>query len=126
MGTPGTLGCPNHELSGEFFNWLYRHEVPHGGRSAWFFKIPFTDDHKSPIADWLEHGHDLTYLARTNLKHVRERGLTRRNRTRRPTTFKAGDLVLVHHSRLPTWPCNCLQDPYHLRRHKFISASSTV
>ena len=51
-------------------------------------------------------------LARANLKHVRERELTRRNRTRRPASFKVGDLVLVHHSRLPTWPRNCLQDPY--------------
>ena len=46
------------------------------------------------------------------MKQVRERELTRRNRTRRPATFKVGDLVLVHHSPLPTWPRNGLQDPY--------------
>ena len=60
----------------------------------------------------MEHRQDLANLARANLKHVRERELTRRNRTRRPATFKVGDLVLVHHSVLPTWPRNCLQDPY--------------
>ena len=38
--------------------------------------------------------------------------MTRRNRTRHPATFKVGDLVLVHHSRVPTSPRNCLQDPY--------------
>ena len=31
---------------------------------------------------------------------------------KRPASFKAGDLVLLHHSQLPTWPRNCLQDPY--------------
>ena len=33
----------------------------------------------------------------------------------RPTelpTFKVGDLALVDHARLPSWPRNCLQDPY--------------
>ena len=51
-------------------------------------------------------------MARANLKHLRECDLTSRNRTGRPATFKVAGLVLVHHSRLPTWPCNCLQDPY--------------
>ena len=88
------------------------HELFHGGRPAWFFKTPFPEDYKSLVGDWLEHRQDLANLARANLKHVRERKLTRRNRTRRPATFKVGDLVLVHRLRLPTWPRNCLQDPY--------------
>ena len=88
------------------------HELFHGGRPAWFFKTPFPEDYKSPVGDWLEHRQDLANRARANLKRVRERELTRRNRTRRPASFKVGDLVLVHHSRLPTWPRNCLQDPY--------------
>ena len=50
--------------------------------------------------------------AGTNLRHIRERELSRRNRLRRPARFKVGDLVLVHHSRLPSWPRNCLQHPY--------------
>ena len=88
------------------------HELFHGGRPAWFFKTPFPEDYKSPVGDWLEHRQDLANMAKANLKHVRERELTRRNRTRRPATFKVGDHVLVHHSGLPTWPRNCLQDPY--------------
>ena len=75
------------------------------------FQNPFPDDYKSPIGDWLEHKQDVANIARGNLKHVRERELTRRNRTSRPASFNVGDLVLVHHSRLPSWPCNCLQDP---------------
>ena len=89
-------------------------ELFHGGHPAWFFEAPFPEDYKIPVRDWLEQAQDLANLARANLKHFRERGLTRRNRTRRPATFKVGDLVLVHRSRLPTWRRNCLQDPYFL------------
>ena len=88
------------------------HELFHGELPAWFFKTSFPEDYRSPVGDWPEHRQDLANLARANLKHVRERKLTTCNRTRRPTTFKVGDLVLVHHPRLPTWPRNCLQDPY--------------
>ena len=112
MGTSVTLDCPNHELSGGFLNWLHPPRTVPWRRPAWFFKTPFPVDYKSPVGDWLEHGQDLANLARANLKHVRERELTRRNRTRRPATFKVGDLVLVNHSGLPTWPRNCLKDPY--------------
>ena len=70
------------------------HELFHGGRHAWFFKMPFPEDYKSPVGDWLEHRQDLANLARANLKHVRERELTRRNRTRRSATFKVGVKVL--------------------------------
>ena len=87
-------------------------ELFHGERPAWFFKAPFPEDYKSRVEDWLEHRQDLANPARANLKHVRERELTRRNRTRRPTTCKVGDRVLVHDSALPMWPRNCLQDAY--------------
>ena len=95
------------------------HELFHGGLPAWFFKTFFAEDYKSPVGDWLEHRQDLANLARANLKHVRECELTRRNCTRCPATIKVGNLVLVHHSRLPTWPRNCLQDPY-FRPHRII------
>ena len=87
------------------------HELFHGGRPAWVFRTPFPEDYKSPVGDWLEHRQDLANMARATLKHVPERELTRRNRRRRPATFKVGDLVLVHHSRLPMWARNCHQDP---------------
>ena len=50
--------------------------------------------------------------AGTNLRHIRDRELSPRNCLRRPASFKVGDLVLVHHSCLPSWPRNCLQDHY--------------
>ena len=75
-------------------------------------KTFFPEDYKCPVGDWLEHRQDLANLARANLKHVRKCELTRRNRMRRAATIKVGDLVPVHHLQLPTWPRNCLQDPY--------------
>ena len=102
-----TMNCQESSSTG-----YTPHEHFHGGCPAWFFKTPFPEDYKSPVRDWLEHRQDLANRARANPKRVRERELTRRNRTRRPASFKVGYLVLVHHSRLPTWPSNCLQDPY--------------
>ena len=54
------------------------------------------------MEDWLEHKQDLANIATANLKIVCERELTRRNRTRQPASFRVGNLVLVHHSGLPT------------------------
>ena len=50
--------------------------------------------------------------AGTNLRSIRDLELSRRNRLWRPASFKVRNLVVVHHSRLPSWPSNCLQDPY--------------
>ena len=73
-------------------------ELFHGGRPAWFFKTPFPEDFKSPVGDWLEHKQSMANQTGTNL--------------RRPASFKVGHLVLVHHSDPPSWPRNCLQDPF--------------
>ena len=59
-------------------------------------------DFKNPVGDWLEHKQSLANQAGTNLRHIRDREQSRRNRLRRPASFKVGDLVLVHHSRLPS------------------------
>ena len=56
------------------------HELFNGGRTAWFFKTPFPEDFKSPVGDWLEHKQSLANQARTNLRHIRERELSRLNR----------------------------------------------
>ena len=59
-----------------------------------------------------KHKQSMANQAGTYLKHIRDRELSRRNRLRQPASFKVGDHVLVHHSRLPSSPRNCLQDPY--------------
>ena len=68
--------------------------------------------HRNASGDWLEHKQSMANQAGTNLRHIRGRELSRRDRLQRPASFKVGDLVLVHHSRLPSWPRNCLQNPY--------------
>ena len=88
------MNSPEGSSTGYTPNQLF-----HGGRPAWSFKTSFPSDYKSPVGDWLEHRQNLANLARANLKHVRERELTRRNRTRSRATFEVGDLVLVHHWR---------------------------
>ena len=84
-------------------------ELFHGGQPAWFFKTPFPE---SPVWDWLEHKQSMANQAATNLRHIRERELSRGNRLRRPASFIVGRLVFVDHSRLPSRPRNCRQDPY--------------
>ena len=88
------------------------HELTHGRGPAWSFKASFPEDYKSLVGDRLEHRQDVANLARANLKHFRHRGFTRSKGTRRTATLKVGDFVLVHHSPMPRWPRNCLQDPY--------------
>ena len=85
------------------------HELFYGRHTAWVFGTSFPEDYKSRVGDWPEHRQDLAKLGRANLKHVQERELTRCTCTRRPASFKLRDLVLVHHSRLPSRPRNCLQ-----------------
>ena len=102
-----TLNSLENSSTGYTPNDLFK-----GGHPAWFFKTPFPEDYKSPVGDWLEHRQDLANLARAKLKKVQEREITRPNRTRRPASFKVGDLVPVNHLLLPTWRRNCWQDPF--------------
>ena len=88
-----TMNCQRSSSTG-----FTPHELFHGGRPPWFFKTPFPEAFKSPIADWLEHKQSMANQARTNLRHIREREVSRRNRLRQPASFKVGGLVLVHHS----------------------------
>ena len=63
-----------------------------GGVLCGSLKTSFPEDYKSRVGDWLEHRQDLGNLARAKVKHVRERELTTPKRTRRPATFKVGQL----------------------------------
>ena len=79
---------------------------------AWIRKISFPEELNSPVEDWLEHKQKLGNQAALNLKHICERELTKRNRQWCPTSYRVGDLLLVHYSRLPSWLRNSLQGPY--------------
>ena len=87
-------------------------ELFHEERPPWFFVTPFPEVFKRPVGDWLEHKQSMANQAGTNLRHIRERELSRQNRLRPPASFKVGDLVFVHHCRSPSWPHNCLQDAH--------------
>ena len=87
------------------------HDLFHWGRSAWLFKI-FLTLRITIVGDWLEHKQDLANFGTANLKYVRERELTRRNRARCPATLKVRRPGLVQHLPLLLWPRNCLQDPF--------------
>ena len=84
----------------------------HGGQPAGFFKGPFPEDFKSPVGDWLEDKQSMANQAGTHLRHISARDQSGPHRLQRPASFEVGDLVLVHHSCLPSWPPNCLQDPF--------------
>ena len=88
------------------------HEPFHGARPGWFFKKFFPEVLKSPVRDWLAHKKSMANQAGTNLRHISEHEVSQRYHLRQSASLKVGDLVLVHHSRLPPWPRNCLQDPY--------------
>ena len=71
---------------------------------------PLPEDFKSFVGDWLDHKQSMAN--QSNLRNIREHKLNQRNRLRQPASFRVGDLVLIHHSRLPSRPRKCLQDPY--------------
>ena len=50
--------------------------------------------------------------AQDMLQRVRERQWNKKNRHRVPASYHEGDLVLVHHSRLPAWLRSTSDDPY--------------
>ena len=43
---------------------------------------------------------------------MREHQWNKKNKHRVPATYREGDWVLVHHSRLPAWPRSTSDDPY--------------
>ena len=54
------------------------------------------------------------------LQRVRDCQRSKKNKHRVPATHQEGDLVLVHHSRLPAWPRSTSDDPY-FRPYKILS-----
>ena len=82
------------------------------GRPAWFLHAPYPEDSYSTVGGWLKEQEDKIAKAQAMLRTVRERQWTRKNKHRVPASYREGDWVLVHHSRLPSWPCSTSDDPY--------------
>ena len=75
-------------------------------------ELPFRSTSRGLWDFGLNASTKLANQATTNLKHVREIELSKRNRLRRRASYRVGDLGLVHHLRFHSCPRNCLQDPY--------------
>ena len=112
LGTPSALGSADHELTGELFYGFHPPRTVPWRTTCLVLQTSFPEDFKSPVGDWLGHKQSMANQAGTNPRHICDPELSRRNRLRRPASFMVDDLVLVHHSRLPSWPRNCLQDAY--------------
>ena len=90
---PSALGSADHELTAELFYGFHPPRPVPWRTTCLVLQNPFPEDFKSPVGDWLEHKQSLANQAGTNLRHIRDRELSRRNRLRRPASFKVGDLV---------------------------------
>jgi hypothetical protein len=55
------------------------------------------------VDDWLSKWEEKLVKARAVLTKIRAREWKKRNQRRQPATYKMGDLVYVHHNRLPSW-----------------------
>ena len=82
------------------------------GRPAWFLHAPYPGDSYSTVGKWVKEQQDKVDKAKAMLQRVRERQWNKKNKHRVPTSYQEGDLVLVHHSRLPAWPRSTSDDPY--------------
>ena len=64
------------------------------------------------MGKWVKEQQDKVDKAKAMLQRVRERRWNKKNKHRMPGSYKEGDWVLVHHSRLPAWPRSTSDDPY--------------
>ena len=53
------------------------------------------------MGKWVNEQRDKVDKAKAMLQRVRERRWNKKNKHRMPGSYKEGDWVLVHHSRLP-------------------------
>ena len=82
------------------------------GRPVWFLHGPYPEDSYSTVGKWVKEQQDKVDKARAMLQRVREHQWNKKNKHRVPASYQEGDLVLVHHSRLPAWPRSNSDDPY--------------
>ena len=64
------------------------------------------------MGKWVKEEQDKVDKAKATVQRVRERQWNKKNKHQLPASYQEGDGVLVHHSRLPAWPCSTSDDPY--------------
>ena len=75
------------------------------GRPAWFLHAPYPEDSYSTVGKWVKEQQEKVHK-------WGGRKWNKKNKHRMPSSFQEGDWLLVHHSRLPTWPRSTSDDPY--------------
>ena len=81
------------------------------GRLAWFVHAPYPEVSYSTVGKWMKEQQDKVDKAKAMLQRVRERQWNKKNKQGVPASYQEGDWVLVHHSRLTTWPRSTSDDP---------------
>ena len=84
------------------------------GRPGFHMEFPTPQDANPKVKEWMEKQAVLASKARELLQKIRERENTRSNRGRKAVEYEIGDMVLVHHKRLPLWKKNDLDLPYYV------------
>ena len=83
------------------------------GRPGFHMEFPTPQDANPKVKEWMEKQATLASKVKELLQKIRERENTRSNRGRKPVEYQIGDMVLVHHRRLPRWKKNNLDLPYY-------------
>ena len=83
------------------------------GRPGFHMEFPTPQDANPKVKEWIKKQAPLASKAKDLLQRIGERENTRSNRERKPVKYQIGDMVLVHHRRLPRWKKNDLDLPYY-------------
>ena len=83
------------------------------GRPGFHMEFLTPQDANSKAKEWTERQSALASKAKELLQKIEERENTRSNRGRKAVEYQIGDMVLVHHKRLPRWKKNDLDLPYY-------------
>ena len=81
-------------------------------RPAWFLHAPYPGDCYSTVGKWVKEQQDKVDKAKAMLQRVGKPEWDKKNKHRVPACYQEEDWMLVHHSRLPAWPCSTSDDPY--------------
>ena len=83
------------------------------GRSGFHMEFPTQQDANPKVKEWVRKQAALASKAKELLQRIRERENKCSNRGRKLVEYEIGDMVLVHHRRLPRWKKNDLDLPYY-------------
>ena len=83
------------------------------GCPGFHMEFPTPQYANAKVKEWLRKQAALASNTKELLQKIRERENTRSNRGRKAVEYQIGDMVPVHHKRLPRWKKNDLDLPYY-------------